>query len=142
MWETIEKKWFGNSLAKTLSAIWLLCGLQLGITILMAAVMFRASRLVASSVEAATAALNTGLGIALAAALMFIMATFGMVRGLRHLWLKPLVQVDSLFENLSRGQSDLSAEMAELPYAELSHVAGGYNIFIQRIRDIIDQVRA
>jgi methyl-accepting chemotaxis protein len=141
MWDTIEKRWFNNSISTALSAIWLLGGLQLAITILITAAMFRASRLTTVSGEAAAAALNTGMGLAAAAALVFAIATYLLVKGLRHLCRKSLTEVNSLFENLAQGQSNLAEEMAPLPHVELNHVADGYNAFMMRIREIIDQVR-
>lgn len=142
MWDTLAEKVFQNSLHKTLSAAWLICGLQLTTTALLFWVMFRASRLAAPASEAVAAALRTGMGIALLAAPIFIVTTFILVRGLRHLCIRPLAQVDTLFEKLAAGQNDLSQEMTQLPYAELSHVADGYNVFMGRIRDIIEQVRS
>ena len=140
MLDLLEGRWFRNSLSKPLSAVWLLCGLQVAATILTVALMLRARGMAGTSTEA-VAALNAGVGIALVAALAIVIVTFFLIRGLRRLYLKPLSRVDALFEHLAKGQSDLSQEMAELPYAELRHVASGYNSFMRRIRDIIDQVR-
>lgn len=141
MWNMIGQKVFQNSVHKTLSAAWLMCGLQLATTALLFFVMLRASRLAVPASESAVATLRTGMGIALVAAVIFIATTVILVRGLRYLCLKPLAQVDGLFEKLTEGQNDLSEEIADLPHAELSHVAGGYNAFMRQIRGIIDEVR-
>jgi methyl-accepting chemotaxis protein len=141
MWDILEKKVFQNSLPKALSIVWLLCAMQLAITLAVLVSMFRASQLAATSAQRVVSALNAGMVVTAAAALLFVLATFILIRGLRYLCLKPFARVDALFEKLARGQSDLSEEMVELPYPELKHVASGYNTFIHGIREIIYQVR-
>jgi methyl-accepting chemotaxis protein len=141
MWDILEKKVFQNSLPKALATVWLLCAMQSVITFVVIVIMLRAKRLAGTSWEGAVSTLNTGMVVAAVTAVIFIVSTFILVRGLRYLCVKPLAQMDALFEKLGNGQSDLSEEMHELPYPELKHVAGGYNTFMHGIRDIIDQVR-
>ncbi|MDJ0781485.1 MAG: methyl-accepting chemotaxis protein [Desulfosarcinaceae bacterium] len=141
MWDLLETKVFRKNITRTLSAIWLLCALQLVTTAVLLLLMHRAGRLVDPAGHAAASVLRGGMGIAAAAAALGVILTIFLVRGLRHLCTKPLLEIDAVFERLARGHNDLSKEMAQLPYAELGHVADGYNAFMQRIRSIIDQVR-
>ena len=54
---------------------------------------------------------------------------------------KPLEMVDTIFKRLGDGDIDWSENIKDLPYPELKHVSIGYNAFMAKIRNIIEDMR-
>ncbi len=73
----------------------------------------------------------------------FIFAVLSILiwRMLGCLTVKPLNQVNEIFERLAEGHVDWSEDIKELPYEELKHVSVGYNSFMASLRKIIEDIR-
>ncbi|WP_265821957.1 methyl-accepting chemotaxis protein [Geovibrio ferrireducens] len=60
---------------------------------------------------------------------------------MRMLIVRPVKRLSILLEEVSEGEGDLSLDMPQLTYDEMSELAGNFNRFMEKLRDIIRQVR-
>ncbi|QAR34208.1 methyl-accepting chemotaxis protein [Geovibrio thiophilus] len=60
---------------------------------------------------------------------------------MRMLIVKPVKRLSALLEEVSEGEGDLSLDMPQLTYDEMSELAGNFNKFMEKLRDIIRNVR-
>jgi methyl-accepting chemotaxis protein len=60
---------------------------------------------------------------------------------MRMLIVKPVKRLSTLLEEVSEGEGDLSLDMPRLTYDEMSDLAGNFNKFMEKLREIIRNVR-
>ncbi|MGA1847196.1 methyl-accepting chemotaxis protein [Deferribacter abyssi] len=71
-----------------------------------------------------------------------ILVAFIIVYFLRFLILNPLKKVIRIFNEISRGEGDLSQNLPVVTYDEFRTLSSSYNDFIRKLREIIDNVRS
>lgn len=67
---------------------------------------------------------------------------FFLVWYLRFLIVRPLNQVTHIFDELGKGQGDLTRDIPVITYDEIKDMSDAYNRFLVNLRTIIQQVRA
>jgi len=60
---------------------------------------------------------------------------------LRYMIVRPIQKITEIFESISGGEGDLSADVPLETYDEIRDLAKGYNHFMDKLRDIIGLVR-
>ncbi|WP_246798611.1 methyl-accepting chemotaxis protein [Deferribacter autotrophicus] len=71
-----------------------------------------------------------------------IFVAFFLIYFLRFLILVPLKKVIKIFNEIGRGEGDLSQDLPVITYDEFRGLSDSYNEFIRKLREIIDNVRS
>jgi methyl-accepting chemotaxis protein len=138
---------FWNSLTKKLMSFLLLFFIDLGYL----AIYFQQKRVVAdelSRVGAATEALerisqSMDYGLVLMIVLTAVALIWNVLQilYLRHLILRPVRMIATIFDEIGRGEGDFSRNLPTITHDELRTLAEAYNGFADKMREIISEVR-
>ncbi|NTV10068.1 MAG: methyl-accepting chemotaxis protein [Zoogloea sp.] len=146
LYETVEKT-FWNSLSKKLSSFlllflvnpvyfWIYYSKQQDIVS-----MLQAAKADPSIVQAVGSQMGGGLDAMLVLAALALLATVGQIFYLRHLIVLPIRTITDIFNEISRGEGDFSRDLPQTTHDELRELAGSYNRFAEKMRQIIGEVR-
>lgn len=145
-YEAIEKRFF-NSLSKKLSSFLVLLALYpLSIWVYASGQaqvigLLQAANVPQVLVVQVADALSSGLWWMTALALFALLATIGQILYMRYLIVRPIRQITEIFNEISRGEGDFSRNLPQITHDELRDLAGGYNRFADKMRQIIGEVR-
>lgn len=142
-WDNLEAAVFHYKIKRAVSVAVFFIGIQALIYVAMVWWLWGIPALAVQTAAGGqiASAVNGALVLSAAGIFLAILAGWLVWAMLPYLAVKPLKQVDALFLQLADGRADLSRDMAQLPYAELSHLSEGYNRFIGNIREIIENIR-
>jgi methyl-accepting chemotaxis protein len=144
IYESIEKT-FWNSLTKKLFSflfLFLLNGAYLLVWhdrrgAVEAAVAGAAPEILAAVAAAFDAGLYAMLGLTVLALCMML----AQILYLRHLIVRPIRVITTIFDEIARGEGDLSRDLPLTTHDELRELAASYNRFAAKMREIIGKVR-
>ncbi len=145
---TWVEKTFWDTLTKKLSSVLLLLAIHLIYLFVYLNVQERVIAAVSSaSLSAAAqseivAALDFGLSLILAYLVIATLASIGLVLYLRHLIVRPVTRIASIFRELAKGEGDFSRDLPTNTHDELRDLAESYNAFAAKMREIIGDVRS
>ena len=146
LYETVEKT-FWNSLTKKLSSFLLLFVIDL---VYVAIYLDRQSEIdglmKAGQVSAETAAqimgsMQQGLYLMLVLTLIGLCINVGQIVFIRHLIVRPVKIITGIFNEIARGEGDFSRDLPLVTHDELRELAQSYNLFAEKMRQIINDVR-
>lgn len=72
---------------------------------------------------------------------LYVVCVVAMVLYLQHLIVRPIRGIATLFRQNGEGEGDLSRDLPTETHDEISELAGSYNAFMKRLRDVLDHVR-
>ena len=148
-WKTyfLIEKTFWNSLTKKLCSFFFISLFQL---VLIAYVynsleeirtLVSAQHLGPESLQQVHALLDRTIYWSLAIWLVSLVFIAFMVWYLRYLIVRPLQMIISIFREIGAGEGDLSREIPTITYDEIRDLSLSYNDFLQKMREIISNVR-
>lgn len=146
IYEAIEKRFF-NSLTKKLSSFLLLLlvyPVTLWVTVATQTevlVLLKAANVSPEMTKIISERLSTGIWITAVLAGVALLATVGQIIYMRYLIVRPIRQITEIFNEISRGEGDFSRNLPQITNDELRDLAGGYNRFADKMRQIIGEVR-
>lgn len=146
LYEAIEKRFF-NSLSKKLSSFLLLLAIYplsiwlyaLGQAEVMS--LLQAANVSPAVISDVAESLSAGLWWMIGLAILALLATIGQILYMRYLIVRPIRQITEIFNEISRGEGDFSRNLPQITNDELRDLAGGYNRFADKMRQIIGEVR-
>ena len=146
LYENIEKTFF-NSLSKKLSSFLLLFCVDLGYL----GVYFYQQNTIQQLLHSGNASpellarigasLDSGLYIMGGLTLLALVMNIGQILYLRHLIVRPVKVITSIFNEIARGEGDFSRNLPLITQDELRELSAGYNRFAEKMRQIIGEVR-
>lgn len=146
LYETVEKT-FWYTLTRKLGSFLLIIGLNL---LYLAAYLYiqgeveqllAAGKVAPEATRSVHAALNTGLWLMIWITLGVFLAGIGQVLYLRYLIVRPVRRITEIFHDIARGEGDFSRELPLMSHDELRELAIGYNLFAEKMRQIIGAIR-
>ena len=145
-YEAIEKR-FWNSLTKKLGSFVLTLCLSF---FYLAAYVYTQSeieRLLISTaakpelISQISAALSTGFNISVGITVLIFVAGIAQVLYLRFLIVRPVREITQILSEIARGEGDFSRDLPMITHDELRDLALSYNLFAQKMRQVIGAVR-
>ena len=70
-----------------------------------------------------------------------VINSFFSILFLKHLIVKPIKEISAKMKEIGEGDGDLSQNMPVKTYDEMRELAEGYNVFMEKLRDILWRVR-
>ena len=147
IYQGVEKT-FWNSLTKKLFSFLLLFAVNLGYLYIWrdrreAVEAALAGGTVAAETLASVAAVfDAGLYAMLVLSALTLAMLVGQIVYLRHLIVRPIRVITTIFDEIARGEGDFSRDLPLSTHDELRELAAAYNRFAARMREIIGKVRA
>jgi methyl-accepting chemotaxis protein len=144
IYESIEKT-FWNSLTKKLFSLLFLFVLN-GAYLLIwhdrrAAVEAAVAGAAPETLAAVAAAFDAGLYAMLGLTVLALCMMLAQILYLRHLIVRPIRVITTIFDEIARGEGDLSRDLPLTTHDELRELAASYNRFAAKMREIIGKVR-
>ena len=144
IYESIEKT-FWNSLTKKLFSFLFLFVLN-GAYLLVwhdrrAAVEAVVAGAAPETLAAVAAAFDAGLYAMLGLTVLALCMMLAQILYLRHLIVRPIRVITTIFDEIARGEGDLSRDLPLTTHDELRELAASYNRFAAKMREIIGKVR-
>lgn len=146
IYESIEKT-FWNSLTKKLCSFLLLFFINL----IYLGAYWRHKMQVHSLIEqdgipletaqAITASLDATTYAMIALTAIALVINVGQILYMRHLIVRPVKVITRIFSEIARGEGDFSRDLPLTTHDELRELAGSYNRFAEKMRQIISEVR-
>ncbi|GBG03822.1 methyl-accepting chemotaxis protein [Azospira sp. I13] len=146
LYENVEKTFF-NSLSKKLASFLLLFCVDLayvGVYLYQEAVVKDLLRSGNATPELAArigSSLDAGLYAISALTLLALFMNIGQILYLRHLIVRPIKVITTIFNEIARGEGDFSRNLPLTTNDELRELSAGYNRFADKMRQIIGEVR-
>jgi methyl-accepting chemotaxis protein len=147
IYERIEQACWGT-LTRKLSSILALFIFNLALLL----IFWMAGNQVASTLTAAgiapaivaqaTQGLQTALLWAALIAALALGCSIGLVFYLRHLLVRPIRTITTMFHDIAAGQGNLSLELPLNTHDEIRDMSGNFNKFLAKLREIIGDVRS
>jgi methyl-accepting chemotaxis protein len=137
-WNTLTKKLSSFLLLFLIDLAYLSIYLQMKGTVAEAVQKGQGTAAMAATVNAA---LDQGL------VLMVVLTVVGLAWNvlqifyIRHLVLKPIRMITTIFDEISRGEGDFSRDLPTITHDELRVLAESYNRFADKMRQLIGEVR-
>ena len=146
LYETVEKT-FWNSLSKKLSSFLLLFVIDLvyvGIYLdrqREIGGLLEAGKVSSETASQVMASLNDGLYLILVLTVVGLCINVGQILFIRHLIVRPVRLITGIFNEIARGEGDFSRNLPLVTHDELRDLATSYNLFAEKMRQIISDVR-
>ena len=146
LYETVEKKFFNSLTKKLASFLFLLFLYPVGFWFLFSGQsavekILRNAGVAETVVQTVGAEMSSILWIMVGLSLVALTATIGQIIYMRYLIVRPVRQITEIFNEISRGEGDFSHNLPQITNDELRELAGGYNRFADKMRQIIGEVR-
>ncbi len=142
-----NERTFWNSLTKKLMSFLLLFFIDVAYL----GVYFRQKALVAEEVAKAgapsealqriVASMDAGLTLMISLTVVALLWNVLQILYIRHLILRPVRIISSIFDEIGRGEGDFSRNLPTITHDELRTLAESYNRFADKMREIISEVR-
>jgi len=142
-----NERTFWNSLTKKLMSFLLLFFIDvgyLGIYFHQKGVVsdaLRASGANAESLQRISSSLDQGLTLMIGLTVFALLWNVLQIVYLRHLILRPVRLISSIFDEIAVGEGDFSRNLPTISHDELRTLAESYNRFADKMREIIGEVR-
>ncbi len=139
------EKTFWNTLGRKLSSFFFVFGIQA----LYLALVYREHEAVKRTLVSAPAGVAAEVGrimdgtfvLLLGLGVFSLLFTAFLVWYLRHLIVRPIRMIAAFFHDAGQGEGDLSRDLPRVTHDEIRDLAEGYNQFLGKLREIIDNVR-
>ena len=95
----------------------------------------------AATVQSISASLDTGFVLMLILTVISLIWIVLQIIYLRYLIVRPIKAVTQMFNVISEGEGDFSKNMQTITHDELREMAESYNLFSEKMRHIINEVR-
>ena len=143
LYETVEKT-FWHSLGRKLGSFLFLMVVNLAY---MALILYQSEAitgLMAAGAEtsAIQSVLDTGVRVAAGLSVVALLMCVGQILYLRHLIVRPVRQITTIFDEIASGDADFSRELPLRTHDELRELAQAYNRFAARMRELVGEVRS
>ncbi len=142
-----NERTFWNSLTKKLMSFLLLFFIDVAYL----GVYYRQKALVAEEVAKAgapsealqriVASMDAGLTLMISLTVVALLWNVLQILYIRHLILRPVRIISSIFDEIGRGEGDFSRNLPTITHDELRTLAESYNRFADKMREIISEVR-
>lgn len=142
------EKTFWNSLTKKVASILLLLIINLAYVLVYIFRQVEVNALISSAGvspvlrEEIAQLLSNGLYLMIGLSVLGVLASAGLVLHLRHLIVRPVQQISSIFDELAAGDGDFSRDLPLRTHDELRDLAASYNHFAAKMRQVIGDVRS
>jgi len=142
-----NERTFWNSLTKKLMSFLLLFFIDvgyLGIYFHQKGIVsdaLRSSGANAESLQRVSASLDQGLTLMIGLTVFALLWNVLQIVYLRHLILRPVRLISSIFDEIAVGEGDFSRNLPTISHDELRTLAESYNRFADKMREIIGEVR-
>ena len=142
-----NERTFWNSLTKKLMSFLLLFFIDVGYLAIyfhqkgVVSDALRASGANAESLQRISASLDQGLVLMLGLTVVALLWNVLQIVYIRHLILRPVRLISSIFDEIARGEGDFSRNLPTITHDELRTLAESYNRFADKMREIIGEVR-
>ena len=87
------------------------------------------------------ASMDFGLKLMIGLTLMALVWNLLQILYIRHLILRPIRMISTIFDEIGRGEGDFSRNLPTITHDELRTLAESYNRFADKMREIISEVR-
>ncbi len=147
LFDAIEQTFYRSNREKISFNIGLLLLLHLISTVMLIVIAVKAMNFLERFTEGdqAEKMLASVSGILFAGIIVFLVALLAglfIAAMLRYYAAKPLHRVNSVFSDMNAGNADLSNDVPDEGFGEFRNLFGGYNRFLQHLREIIDKIRS
>ncbi len=88
-----------------------------------------------------TASLDATLYAMIVLTVIALAINVGQILYIRHLIVRPVKTITQIFNEIARGEGDFSRDLPLVTHDELRDLAGSYNRFAEKMRQIIGEVR-
>jgi len=144
IYQGVEKT-FWNSLTKKLFSFLLLFAVNLGYLYIWRdrrEAVEAGGTVAAETLASVAAVFDAGLYAMLVLSALTLAMLVGQIVYLRHLIVRPIRVITTIFDEIARGEGDFSRDLPLSTHDELRELAAAYNRFAARMREIIGKVRA
>ena len=146
-WYEWLEKTVWNSLSKKLASFLLLFIADLGYLIIYMVQQSRVATSLANGraspdlAQAINGTLEGGLYAMIVLTIVALSWNVSLIVYLRHLIVRPVRVIIDIFEDVARGEGDLSHSLPQITHDEFRTLAESYNRFAEKMREIISEVR-
>ena len=95
----------------------------------------------AEILQRVSASMDFGLKLMIGLTLMALVWNLLQILYIRHLILRPIRMISTIFDEIGRGEGDFSRNLPTITHDELRTLAESYNRFADKMREIISEVR-